>query len=62
MLIDAFIVRSLLVPSLITSLGPVAGWPGKALRHRPPADEPSAAETSAGEASAGVPLVAGADD
>ncbi len=61
-LIDAFIVRSLLVPSLITSLGPVAGWPGKALRHRPPADEPSAAETSAGEASAGVPLVAGADD
>jgi RND superfamily putative drug exporter len=51
-LIDAFIVRSLLVPSLITSLGPVAGWPGKALRHRPPAAESSAA----------VPLVAGADD
>jgi RND superfamily putative drug exporter len=33
-LIDAFIVRSLLVPSLLTSLGPIAGWPGNALRHR----------------------------
>ncbi len=42
-LIDAFIVRSLLVPSLITSLGPVAGWPGNALRQRPPtADAPAA--------------------
>ena len=26
-LIDAFVVRSLLVPSLLTSLGPIAGWP-----------------------------------
>jgi uncharacterized membrane protein YdfJ with MMPL/SSD domain len=33
-LIDAFVVRSLLVPSLITTLGPFAGWPGKALRRR----------------------------
>jgi RND superfamily putative drug exporter len=37
-LIDAFVVRSLLVPSLLTSLGPIAGWPGNALRHR---DEPA---------------------
>lgn len=51
-LIDAFIVRSLLVPSLITSLGPIAGWPGRALQHREPPPE----------APAPVPLVAGADD
>jgi RND superfamily putative drug exporter len=51
-LIDAFIVRSLLVPSLITSLGPFAGWPGKALRHRAPT----------ADAAAAVALPAGADD
>lgn len=33
-LLDAFVVRSLLVPSLLTSLGPVAGWPGNALQRR----------------------------
>ncbi len=51
-LIDAFIVRSLLVPSLITSLGPISGWPGSALKRR--ADAPA-------EAPAAVAL-AGADD
>jgi RND superfamily putative drug exporter len=52
-LIDAFIVRSLLVPSLITSLGPIAGWPGKALRDRAGDDA---------ERPASVPLAAGAED
>lgn len=52
-LIDAFIVRSLLVPSLITSLGPIAGWPGKALRDRTDHDA---------ERSASVPLAAAAED
>jgi RND superfamily putative drug exporter len=50
-LLDAFVVRSLLVPSLLTSLGPVAGWPGRALRRGADADAPRA-----------VPLGAGADD
>lgn len=49
-LLDAFVVRSLLVPSLLTSLGPAAGWPGNALRRRDP-DPPR-----------GVPLGAGLED
>ena len=51
-LLDAFVVRSLLVPSLLTSLGPVAGWPGQALR-RPEDVRPTPL---------GAPLGAGADD
>jgi len=27
LLIDAFVVRTLLVPALITLVGPVSGWP-----------------------------------
>jgi RND superfamily putative drug exporter len=50
-LLDAFVVRSLLVPSLLTSLGPVAGWPGRALRRSEDVDQPL-----------GAPLGAGADD
>jgi uncharacterized membrane protein YdfJ with MMPL/SSD domain len=33
---DAFVVRTLLVPSLIALVGPVSAWPGR-LRARPPA-------------------------
>ena len=37
--IDAFLVRSLLVPALITLVGPVSGWPGRRLtRPDHPAD------------------------
>jgi RND superfamily putative drug exporter len=37
-LIDAFVVRSLLAPALLSVMGPSAGWPGR----RPPAeDEPA---------------------
>lgn len=34
LLIDTFVVRSVLTPSVITLLGPVAGWPGGRLRRR----------------------------
>jgi RND superfamily putative drug exporter len=40
LLIDAFVVRTLLVPSIIALVGPVSAWPGR-LRWRPlPADVP----------------------
>jgi RND superfamily putative drug exporter len=52
-LIDTFVVRSLLVPALLTTLGSAAGWPGGRLRAaRPPArmhehdSRPAAAGTS----------------
>lgn len=32
-LIDVFVVRALLVPSLLTIVGPVSGWPSKRLRN-----------------------------
>ncbi|MFP5218518.1 MAG: MMPL family transporter [Actinomycetes bacterium] len=32
--VDVLIVRALLVPSLLTVVGPVSGWPSKALRRR----------------------------
>ena len=32
LLIDAFVVRALLVPALIVLVGPVGGWPGRRLR------------------------------
>lgn len=35
-LVDAFVVRTLLVPSLISIVGPVSAWPGR-LRTVPPA-------------------------
>jgi RND superfamily putative drug exporter len=33
-LIDAFLVRSLLVPALISVVGRASGWPGKRLAKR----------------------------
>jgi RND superfamily putative drug exporter len=41
--IDAFLVRSLLVPALLLVVGPRSGWPGHALRRRaaPGAGEPA---------------------
>lgn len=33
-LIDVFVVRTLLVPSLLTLVGPVSGWPSRRLRRR----------------------------
>ena len=39
MLIDAFLVRSLLVPALISLVGPASGWPGTQLS-RPAAGTP----------------------
>lgn len=38
-LLDAIVVRSFLVPSLLALVGRVSGWPGHALRG-PPAEEP----------------------
>lgn len=35
-LIDVFIVRALLVPALLTLVGPGSGWPSRALRGRSP--------------------------
>jgi RND superfamily putative drug exporter len=34
-LIDAFVVRSLLVPALVTLIGRASGWPGRQLRPTP---------------------------
>ena len=34
-LLDVFVVRSLLVPSLISVVGQTSGWPGRALRRAP---------------------------
>jgi RND superfamily putative drug exporter len=34
LLIDTFLVRSILTPSLLTLFGPVSGWPGRTLRGR----------------------------
>jgi RND superfamily putative drug exporter len=39
LLIDTFLVRSILTPSLLTLIGPASGWPGHALRGR--RDEPA---------------------
>jgi putative drug exporter of the RND superfamily len=39
--VDAFLVRSLLVPALITLVGPVSGWPGRRLTpHVAPVTDP----------------------
>jgi len=48
LLIDAFLVRTLLVPSLIALVGPVSGWPGGRLRHRAPPPPTIAPVPSAG--------------
>ena len=43
LLIDAFLVRTLLVPSLIALVAPIGGWPGGRLRApaAPPAPAPA---------------------
>jgi len=44
LLIDAFLVRTLFVPALITLVGPVSDWPGLRLRSHPePAHAPESA-------------------
>lgn len=35
--IDVFVIRTLLVPSLVSLVGPASGWPGRALRQGAPA-------------------------
>jgi uncharacterized membrane protein YdfJ with MMPL/SSD domain len=35
-MVDVFVVRSLLVPSLISVIGQTSGWPGRALRRVAP--------------------------
>jgi RND superfamily putative drug exporter len=47
LLIDAFLVRTLLVPSLIALVGPASGWPGGRLRHRPAPAPPPTPPTAA---------------
>jgi RND superfamily putative drug exporter len=60
-LLDALVVRSLLVPALVTAVGEVSGWPGRRLRESA-APEPSAdaplEQRDAGEAR-DRPVVAG---
>lgn len=46
-LLDVFVVRSFLVPSVITLLGPAGGWPGRALRQRAPPDPATAVSVPA---------------
>lgn len=41
-LIDTYLVRTLLVPALLTVVGPAAGWPGRRLRTPAEADAPPA--------------------
>jgi RND superfamily putative drug exporter len=53
LLIDTFLVRSLLTPSLLTLFGTASGWPGRALRRR--SDGPVAA----GPATQPTPAAAG---
>lgn len=43
LLIDTFLLRLVLVPSLISLVGQVSGWPGHRLSATPPAAEPAAA-------------------
>ena len=40
--VDVFVVRTLLVPALVSVVGPASGWPGRALRRSAPATPPPA--------------------
>lgn len=44
--LDAFLVRAVLVPALISLVGPVSGWPGRRLAGPRTEDEPEPAEPS----------------
>jgi RND superfamily putative drug exporter len=55
LLIDAFLVRTLLVPSLIALVGPVSGWPGGQLRRRARLAPPAAAPPAVAPAHDGHP-------
>jgi RND superfamily putative drug exporter len=37
-LLDTYVVRTLLVPALLTVVGPASGWPGRRLASPEPAD------------------------
>jgi RND superfamily putative drug exporter len=54
LLIDAFIVRTLLVPALISLVGPRSAWPGRALRESPAPPEPPDAGAPADEETADI--------
>lgn len=41
-LLDTYVVRTLLVPALLTIVGPASGWPGKRLQAHPRGDADSA--------------------
>ncbi len=54
LLIDAFLVRTVLVPALITIVGPRSAWPGRALRPeepKPASDAPTRGQPPASSAS-----------
>ncbi|HWC11732.1 MAG TPA: MMPL family transporter [Acidimicrobiales bacterium] len=60
-LLDVFVVRSLLIPALIRLVGPASGWPGGALRYqgdREPARTPASARVTTGAGAPPVPVSA----
>lgn len=52
LLIDAFVVRTLLVPALMSLVGARSAWPGHALRESPAAPEPAPPQAPAPHAAA----------
>jgi RND superfamily putative drug exporter len=48
LLIDAFVVRSILVPALMTLVGPRSAWPGRRLRRSAPPRRLGIGEAPAG--------------
>ncbi|HZU40016.1 MAG TPA: MMPL family transporter [Solirubrobacteraceae bacterium] len=42
LLIDAFVIRAVLVPALLVLVGPISAWPGNVLRRRRPGVKPLA--------------------
>ena len=46
LLLDAFVVRTLFVPAVITLVGPASDWPGSRLRSSPPEPEPAGTLTA----------------
>ena len=57
LLIDTFVVRSILTPSLLTLVGTVSGWPGRRLHRNSPdtaPDQPSGTDQLVGATTAGA--------